>query len=57
LRFPPYEYALTVSNSLIALATRIAIYLPNVIKQGQGFSWGLLINQGNILIDSMENKE
>lgn len=55
--FTPREYALTISNSIVALATRIAIYLPNVLIQGEGFTWTLLMNQGKIFIESMENKE
>lgn len=54
-RFEPTEYAVTINNSIVALATRIAIYLPNTLIQGEGFSWKLLLNQGKILIESLEN--
>lgn len=53
-RFEPFEYATTINNSIVALATRVAIYLPNSLILGEGFSWKLLLNQGMILIDSME---
>lgn len=55
-RFEPLEYAITINNSLVALATRIAIYRPNVLIQGEGISWKLLLNQGRILMETLENK-
>ena len=55
-KFSPTEYATTINNSIVALATRVAIYLPNSLILGEGFSWKLLLNQGRILIESMENK-
>ena len=55
-KFHPKEYATTVNNSVLALATRVAIYLPNTLILGEGFSWKLLLNQGRLLIESMENK-
>lgn len=55
--FDPMEYAVTINNSIVALATRIAIYLPNVLIQGEGYTWTLLMNQGRIFIESMENKK
>ena len=55
--FDPFEYAVTINNSIVALATRIAIYMPNVIIQGEGYTWTLLMNQAKIFIESMEKKE
>jgi len=56
-RFEPTEYAITINNSIVALATRVAIYLPNTLIQGKGFSWKLLLNQGKILIESLKTKK
>jgi TetR/AcrR family transcriptional regulator len=55
-RLEPLEYAVTINNSLVALATRIAIYRPTVLIQGEGISWKLLLNQGKILLESLEHK-
>ena len=52
---PPMEYAIMVNNSFVALATRIAIYIPNALIRSEGNTWKMLINQGQILINSMEN--
>ena len=48
-----HDYAVTINNSLIAMSTRTAIYLPNTILQQQGYAWKLLRIQGELLLDSL----
>lgn len=50
----PKDYAVTINNSLIALATRTAIYVPNSILKQQGYTWTLLQIQGDILTNFLE---
>ena len=57
MKFEPQEYATTINNSIVALATRISIYLPNVLIQAEGTAWKLLLNQGKLLIESMETQK
>lgn len=52
----PLELAITINNSLIALATRIAIYTPAILLKGEGFAWQMLVNQATLIINAMENK-
>lgn len=56
-RFGAIEYATTINNSIVALATRVAIYLPEALILGEGASLKLLLNQGRILIESLEIKK
>ena len=53
--YSPYDYALTINNAIIALATRVAIYLPNSIIKQEGTTWKLLIAQGNIFLESLKD--
>jgi len=52
--YSPRDYAVTINNSLIALGTRTAIYLPNTILLQQGYTWKLLQIQGKILLESLK---
>jgi len=47
------EYAATINNSLIALATRTAIYQPDTINKHDGLAWRLMEIQGKLLIDTL----
>lgn len=50
------DYAVTINNSLIALATRTAIYLPNAILHQQGYSWKMIKIQGNLLLEALRKE-
>lgn len=52
--FSPKDYAVTINNALIALATRTAIYRPNSILKQEGYAWNLLIIQGTLLLESLK---
>ena len=54
-QYSPYDYALTINNALVALATRIAIYIPNEKIKEEGFAWKLLVAQGNIFLESLRD--
>lgn len=54
--YQPGEYAVAINNSLIALATRIAIYRPEAIIQHRGTAWNLLKIQGKMLLESLKVK-
>lgn len=47
------EYAATINNSLLALATRTAIYQPSTILRHNGYAWKLIELQGKILVESL----
>lgn len=45
------DYAVTINNSLIAMATRTGIYVPKTILKQEGYTWNLLLIQGRIMRD------
>ena len=54
--YDPIVLAVTINNSLLALATRIAIYTPAILLKGEGYAWQMLIKQSEIIIKAMECK-
>lgn len=52
--FSALDYAVTINNSLIAMSTRTAIYLPNTILLNEGYAWKLLRIQGQLLLESLK---
>jgi AcrR family transcriptional regulator len=48
------ETAITINNSLIALATRVAVYQPKSLYKVEGFVWKMLKNQGEMFKNSLE---
>lgn len=49
----PQIFALTITNSLTALATRTAIYYKDQILSNHNFQWNLIKTQGMIFLDSL----
>jgi len=52
--FSARDFAISINNSLSALATRIAIYTPNMLLKHEGYNWKLLRIQGRLLMASLK---
>jgi len=54
ISFNPKQTAITINNSLIALATRVATYQPKSLYTSEGFVWKMLSRQGEMFKNSLE---
>jgi AcrR family transcriptional regulator len=52
-KYSARDYAITINNSLNALATRTAIYTPYNILKHEGYTWKMLEIQGNLIMESL----